>query len=156
MQDDPTPPADSLPELQDVDLRRRLLRLVVTAAAALVVSLFFFRDEMIVRHEYTWPVTRGSALRSVPADAEATIPLKLDIEMRGIRRGLIPAVRPMSIQASWYGARSRAASVKVSDYQAIVEFGDRGRGQWTLPILVNGPDSEHLVLEPDSVRVVLR
>ena len=154
--DDPTPPADSLPELQDVDLRRRLLGLVVSVAIVLVVGLFSIRDQMIVRHEMTWPATPGAPRLPIPSDAESTLTLRLNLELRGIRAGLVPSFRTQSITATWRGRRSRAAAVYARDYQGVLDFSGRGPGAWTLPVLVTGPDSRRLVLEPDSVRVVLR
>jgi len=99
--------------------------------------------------------TPGSVLVSIPIEVAEAKALELDLEVRGIRGELRAEVRPSSITATWRGARSRAASVDARDFHAVVDAGRRGRGQWMLPVFVSGPDAERLVLEPDSVRVVL-
>jgi len=114
------------------------------------------RVQMIARHEFAWPATTGSELTSVPADAEASFPLRLNFDLRGIRPGLTASVQPLWIKGTWYGSRKARHRLRGSDYQAVLDFSGRGPGHGTLPVFVTGPDSKHVVLEPDSVRVVLR
>jgi hypothetical protein len=99
--------------------------------------------------------TPGSVLVSIPIDAEATKTLSLDIEVRGIRGELRAEVRPPTILATWRGPRVRAASIDARDFRARVDAERRGRGLWTLPVVVTGPGAGNLALKPDSVRVVL-
>ncbi len=97
----------------------------------------------------------GSVLVSIPIDAAASKSLALDPEVRGIRGELRVELRPKTISATWHGPRAHAASVDARDFRAVVDAERRGRGTWTLPVRVLGPGAERLVLDPDSVRVVL-
>lgn len=97
----------------------------------------------------------GSVLVSIPIDVAVTKALALDLEARGIRGELRVELRPKTITATWHGPRGLAASIDAGDYQASIDAERRGRGVWMLPVRVSGPGAERLVLEPDSVRVVL-
>jgi hypothetical protein len=99
--------------------------------------------------------TPGSVLVSIPIDVEATKTLTLEIEARGIRGELRAELRPSSISATWRGARGNADRVDARDFHARVDAQSRGRGLWTLPVIVTGNGAERLVLRPDSVRVML-
>jgi hypothetical protein len=99
--------------------------------------------------------TPGSVLVAIPIDVAETKALELDLEVRGIRGELRAEVRPPSITATWRGPRSLAPSVDARDFRAVVDAGRRGRGQWTLPVSVSGAGADRLVLQPDSVRIVL-
>lgn len=97
----------------------------------------------------------GSVLVAIPIDVAATKALELDLEVRGIRGELRAEVRPPKITATWRGPRALSGAVDARDFRAVVDADRRGRGQWTLPVHVSGAGAEHLLLEPDSVRVVL-
>jgi hypothetical protein len=155
MNESPDSQLDETPEQQDARLRRQLAALAIGLVVFVVVGLFSIRQRMIFRHEVEWPVTSGSNLRSVPADAEATVEMPLSIRLVGPRPGLFTSLREHSVKGTWYGTRWNARRVRASDYHAILQFADRGPGHWTLPVLVTGPDSKHVIVEPDSIRVVL-
>jgi YbbR domain-containing protein len=97
----------------------------------------------------------GSVLVSIPIEAASTKTLSLPVEVRGIRGELRADLRPTTITATWHGPRSLSADVDASDFRAIVDVQRRGRGPWTFPVHVSGPGAGRLVLDPDSVRVVL-
>jgi YbbR domain-containing protein len=99
--------------------------------------------------------TPGSVLVSIPIDAEATKTLSLPLEVRGNRGELRAELRPAQGAATWRGPRALAAGIEARDFRAEVDAGRRGRGLWTLPVVVTGAGSERLKLAPDSVRVVL-
>jgi hypothetical protein len=97
----------------------------------------------------------GSVLVSIPIDAQASKSLTLELEVRGIRGELRVEVRPPTIDATWRGPRSLSGTIEARNFRARVDADRRGRGIWTLPVVVSGAGAEHLVLRPDSVRVVL-
>lgn len=97
----------------------------------------------------------GSVLVVIPIDAEAHKTLTLELEVRGIRGELRAEVRPATIRATWHGPRSLAFAIDARNLEARVDAGRRGRGLWTLPVVVTGRGADQLELEPDSVRVVL-
>jgi len=104
----------------------------------------------------TWAsATPGSVVVSIPIDAEATKELSLPLEVRGIRGELRAEPRPAAVTATWRGPRSLLGSVDARNLRARVDADRRGRGLWTLPVVVTGPGAERLVVEPESVRVVL-
>lgn len=99
--------------------------------------------------------TPGSVLVSIPIDEASTKELSLDLEVTGIRGELRAEVRPPAVKATWHGPRSRARAVDARAFRARVDADRRGRGVWTLPVVLTGPGSERLTVSPDTVRVVL-
>jgi len=104
----------------------------------------------------TWAsATPGSVVVSIPIDVEATKELSLAVEVRGIRGELRAEPRPAAVTATWRGPRSLLGTVDARNLRARVDADRRGRGLWTLPVVVTGPGAERLAVEPDSIRVVL-
>jgi len=99
--------------------------------------------------------TPGSVVVSIPIDAEASKELSLPLEVRGIRGELRAEPRPAAVTATWRGPRSLLGTVDIRTLRARVDADRRGRGLWTLPVTVTGPGSDRLVVEPESIRVVL-
>ena len=99
--------------------------------------------------------TPGSVVVSIPIDAEASKELSLPLEVRGIRGELRAEPRPAAVTATWRGPRALLGTVDARTLRARVDADRRGRGLWTLPVTVTGPGSDRLVVEPESIRVVL-
>jgi len=93
---------------------------------------------------------------SVPIDLAEERTLSLDVELRGIRGELRADVHPAELSAIWRGPAALARRVDAHANRAIVDAGRRGRGTWTLPITLEGPDVDRLTPAADSVKVVLR
>jgi hypothetical protein len=92
---------------------------------------------------------------SIPIDLEATKELSLPLEVRGIRGELRAEPRPAAVTATWRGPRSLLGTIDARNLRARVDADRRGRGLWTLPVTVSGPGADRLVVEPESIRVVL-
>jgi len=104
----------------------------------------------------TWAsATPGSVVVSIPIDLEATKELSLPLEVRGIRGELRAEPRPAAVTATWRGPRSLLGTIDARNLRARVDADRRGRGLWTLPVTVSGPGADRLVVEPESIRVVL-
>jgi len=104
-----------------------------------------------------WARVVPAAVRvRVPIDVAAEHTLSLGVELRGIRGELRADVHPASLSATWRGPAAQARAVDARANRAIVDAGRRGRGTWTLPITLEGPDVDRITPEADSVRVVLR
>lgn len=110
----------------------------------------------------------GSVLVAIPIDAEETRTVRVPIEIRGIRNELRAEPQPATIAVTWRGPRGAAAEIQASAYQARIDAGRRGRGEWLLPVEVSGPGlagggarNERVpgrmgaTARPESVRVVL-
>jgi YbbR domain-containing protein len=101
-------------------------------------------------------VAPGSVFVRVPIDVAEEHTISLDVEVRGIRGELRADVHPPSIAATWRGPAALARQVDARADRAVVDAARRGRGPWTLPLTIEGPDADRLVPAQDSVRIVLR
>lgn len=101
-------------------------------------------------------VTPGSVFVRVPIEPAEERQLTLDIEVRGIRSELRADPHPSQLAATWRGPASLAGAVDARNDRAVVDAGRRGRGPWTLPVALEGPDAGRLTPASDSVRIVLR
>jgi hypothetical protein len=99
--------------------------------------------------------TPGSVLVAVPIEPEAARQFPLDVEARGIRGDLRVDLRPPSVNVAWRGPRSRAGQAGPQTLHAVVHVGRRGRGEWTLPVHLEG-DVTGAVATPESVTVIVR
>ncbi len=119
------------------------------------------RDTVEVMHAVAvapaWAhVAPGSVFVRVPIEEAAEQTLALLVEIRGIRSELRADAHPATVQATWRGPTSLVATVDARSDRAVVDAGRRGRGQFTLPVTLEGPDADRLVPAVDSVRIVLR
>jgi YbbR domain-containing protein len=101
-------------------------------------------------------IAPGSVFVRVPIEAGEERALTLPIEVRGIRGELRADTHPTALAATWRGPASLAGAIDARNDRAVVDAGRRGRGPWTLRVVIEGPDAARLVPASDSVRVILR
>jgi hypothetical protein len=105
--------------------------------------------------------TPGSVFVAVPIEVEERREVRVPLEVRGVRSELRAEPQPASVVVTWHGPRSTAERIVPSAYRARVDAARRGRGEWLLPVLVDGPGLDGgggrpaASAAPDSVRVVL-
>ena len=101
----------------------------------------------------------GSVLVVVPLDVEEIREIRVPVEVRGVRAELRAEVQPPAVVVTWRGARAAAADLPAGAWRAHADAGRRGRGEWSLPVVVEGPalggPRPAAAAAPDSVRVVL-
>jgi hypothetical protein len=101
----------------------------------------------------------GSVLVIVPIEIEETRQVRVPIEVGGVRAELRAEPQPAAVTVSWHGPRSRAAAIEPGAYRARIDAGRRGRGEWLLPVVLEGPGLDGArpaaTAAPESVRVVL-
>ena len=103
--------------------------------------------------------TPGSVLVLVPIEIEETRQVRVPIEVGGVRSELRAEPQPAAVTVTWRGPRSRAAAIQPAAFRAQIDAGRRGRGEWLLPVEIEGPGlggaRPAATAAPESVRVVL-
>jgi len=126
-----------------------------------LISLAGRRDTLEVVEAIAAPpqwahATPGSVSVRVPIELAAERTFALPVEVRGIRAELRADPHPSTLTVTWRGPASLADGVDASQDRVVIDAARRGRGQFTLPFRLEGPDAGRLVPAVDSVRVVLR